>query len=319
MNTAVKAHWDIRSEYSQQVGLALARSFDNRIIRTMCQAARAAANLSGAGLTAPAAPILQQSAGGTLAAATHFVKITYVSDVGETLPSIEASLNALSQPDKNAQRWINNRLGSYVPAGLAKADDDDYMREVRTAMDAMMRRIPGLSDKLPPVRDMFGDPVKVPGGYLPFGAAGDNAGARMLSPAAFSKQVDDPTRQEIANLQYGFTKAPKTWQGFPLQSFVNPQTKQDAYDRFQELHGQVQIGGQRMSEALSSLIKSDRYQSMSAPEGPQDQTNGRVLAVQKVIADYRSKAMAQTLQEYPAIKRASEMYKAQARLEQQAR
>lgn len=43
-------------------------------------------------VTSPAAPVLSATAGGTIAATTYFVKITYVTAAGETLPSAEASL-----------------------------------------------------------------------------------------------------------------------------------------------------------------------------------------------------------------------------------
>ena len=42
--------------------------------------------------TPPAAPTLSSVAGGTLAATTYYVKITYVNAAGETLPSAESSL-----------------------------------------------------------------------------------------------------------------------------------------------------------------------------------------------------------------------------------
>jgi hypothetical protein len=48
--------------------------------------------IPGGGLSAPATPSLSQSAGGSLAAATDYVKITYVTASGETTPSSEASL-----------------------------------------------------------------------------------------------------------------------------------------------------------------------------------------------------------------------------------
>lgn len=43
-------------------------------------------------LAAPSAPSVDQVSGGTLSAATYFVKITYVTDGGETLPSTESSI-----------------------------------------------------------------------------------------------------------------------------------------------------------------------------------------------------------------------------------
>lgn len=43
-------------------------------------------------IAAPAAPVLSQIAGGSIAATTYYVKVTYVSPSGETTPSVEASL-----------------------------------------------------------------------------------------------------------------------------------------------------------------------------------------------------------------------------------
>jgi hypothetical protein len=221
-------------------------------------------------------------------------------------------VNALSQPDHKIQAFLNNFAGSWVPAIVAKGDDDPYMRECKTMVDAMTRRVPGLSDKLPPVRNILGEPVNVPSGWLPFGA-GDNAAARMLSPFALSKELPDAADQELANLQYGFTKPSPTLPGsrMDLRMFHHPETGQDAFDRYQELTGQTQIGGQTMADAIKGLVKSQRYQSMPAPDRHGDDTNGRVRAVQDVIAAYRSRAMMQTLQEYPAIGRAVAMFNQQ--------
>src|SRR6185312_3847516 len=100
------------------------------------------------------------------------------------------------------------------------------------------------------------EPVQPPSGWLPFGVGGGQVG-RMLSPAAMSTSVDDNVKQELARLQYGFSKAPKTYQGFNLEWFGKNGTNQNAYDRFQQLHGQVQIGGQTLPQSLQRLIGSE--------------------------------------------------------------
>jgi hypothetical protein len=48
--------------------------------------------IPAAGFSAPAAPSLSQSSGGSLGATTIYTKITYLTAAGETLPSSEASL-----------------------------------------------------------------------------------------------------------------------------------------------------------------------------------------------------------------------------------
>jgi hypothetical protein len=85
-------------------------------------------------------------------------------------------INALSRPDDKIQSFINSFAGSWVPTVVAKANNDDYMHEARGMMDAVMRRIPGMSEDLPPNRNLFGEKIEVPKGYLPFGAEGTWAG-----------------------------------------------------------------------------------------------------------------------------------------------
>lgn len=52
----------------------------------------AGVSIPQAGLAVPAAPTLSQVAGGSIGATTYFVKITYVTNSGETLASSESSL-----------------------------------------------------------------------------------------------------------------------------------------------------------------------------------------------------------------------------------
>jgi hypothetical protein len=225
---------------------------------------------------------------------------------------INELVNALSQPDKQMEHFIQSFAGSWVPALVARGNDDDTMRDARGIMDAVRRRIPGLSDQLPPVRNIMGEPVNVPQGWLPFGGEGTNA-ARQVSPFAFSQQVSDPVKQELAKLQYGFSKAPKNFRGFDLSDFKNTTTGQDAYDRFQELHGQVKIGGKNMGQSLTDLINSNRYKSMPSPDRQGDDTNPRVRAVNQIIADYRGHALRQTIQEIPQIGNAVQQFQQQQR------
>lgn len=88
-----KNHYDIRSHYSIECGRALARQFDNRVIRTFILAARAAANLTNPTVAAPAGAIMQQTLQGALAAHNLFIKLTYVTAAGETTPGVEQNIS----------------------------------------------------------------------------------------------------------------------------------------------------------------------------------------------------------------------------------
>lgn len=76
-------------------------------------------------ITAPAAPALGSAAGGTLAATTYYVKVTYVTAAGETLPSAESSLavavnNVLTVTSPSAQAGAT---GYNVYVGTASGNE----------------------------------------------------------------------------------------------------------------------------------------------------------------------------------------------------
>jgi hypothetical protein len=169
-------------------------------------------------------------------------------------------------------------------------------------MDGVLRQVPGYSEQLPAKRDFFGDKVANDPGWTPWGVGGPVA--NRASPAHFSKLVDDPVKDELAKLQYGFSPVSNKYQGWDLKGWVKSDG-QDAYDRLQELQGQVQMGGRTMPQALTRLITSNRYQSLPTPDGPPDVLNPspRVKEVQRIVSDYREAAMRQLMREYPQINR----------------
>jgi hypothetical protein len=215
------------------------------------------------------------------------------------LSGISQFIGVLSQPDQQARKFIENRLASYVPNLFGQATGDDYLRDTRTILDAVMRKVPGYSESLPPRRNVFGEAVPVPQGWLPFGGEGTSV-ARMVSPVGYSKSVSDPVKDELARLQYGFNLPAQKYQGADLTKFQN-EKGQDAYDRLQELHGQVTLGGKTLPQAIEHLIDSGHYKTLPYPEKDRDSTNPRVRAIVDVISDYRQAAMQHTLKEYPQI------------------
>lgn len=228
----------------------------------------------------------------TMALAKNLTSKTYLTGLTEIV-------NVLSQPDRHAERWVRARVASYVPNLSSSVNDDEYLRDARSVMDAVRRKIPGLSDDLPPRRNLLGEAINAPAGWAPFGMEGTHA-ARMLSPVGYSKQVSDPVKEEIAKLSHGFRLPAAKYKGLTLSEFKNAAGR-DAYDYLQERTGQTKLGGKTLAQALEKLIASPRYQSLPPPGGRDDQTNERVREVQRVLADYRDRAMSETLKEFPQI------------------
>jgi hypothetical protein len=208
----------------------------------------------------------------------------------------------ISQPDFKAKQFWQSRFASYVPALTGQVVLPDEMKELRTVMDGVRSRIPGLSDSLPPKRDVFGDKISPLDRALP-GASGTDL-ARRISPVVYGKETTDPVKLELAQLKYPFKEASPRLGNFDLRLFKTGEGR-DAYDRYQELAGTTTIGGKTLHEALQHLITSDRYQRLQAPTNGEDvvenSKNPRIQEVQRLLFKYRDRAADQLRKETPTL------------------
>ena len=102
-------------------------------------------------------------------------------------------VEALQDPERYGERYIRNLIGTVVPtvsAQVARANDP-YLREVRTILDAVKARIPGLSQSLLPRRDVWGEPIRLEG----------SLGPDLISPIYESTVKNDPVNRELLSLK----------------------------------------------------------------------------------------------------------------------
>ncbi len=208
------------------------------------------------------------------------------------LRGISEALEAMNE-DKAFEHWMQSRAGSYVPSGAKQIADlfpgaDDTMREVRSMMDAVYARTPGLSDNLPPKRDLLGEPIRYPPGL----------GPDSVSPFGMSKGLKDPVRDELARLSYGFTKRSNMVGNVDLTKFKNAKG-QDAFDRVQELTSIERKGRYTMAERLSALIESDRYQDL--PDGNDQYDSKKLQKVREIIGEYHIVTLKRLRKEFPEV------------------
>lgn len=228
------------------------------------------------------------------ALARNLTNKTYTTGIAEIA-------NLLTAPDRYIERWLTNRVASYVPNLTSVVQDDEYMRDVRSILDGARRKIPGLSESLPPRRNLLGEPITPPSGWLPFAGEVRNSALRQLSPAAYSRRVGDKVKEELASLHFGFAPPARMSRGVPLDLLKTP-SGQNLYDRYVELQGQVKIGERDLGDALEDLISSERYQRTPPPDGLNDQLNPRVQMIQSVLRRYRDRAMTQLHRENPTLR-----------------
>jgi hypothetical protein len=211
------------------------------------------------------------------------------------LKGLQETINVMDDPERYFPLWVNNRVASYVPAFFSTFKMDPASREVRSVIDAVKNRIPGLSDELDPRRNVLGEVVTVPEGF----------GPDALSPFAYVKWKDDKVAREIARLEHGFQLPPPILgETIDLrEDRWRVSENQTAYDRYQELVGTVRVGGKTLKEFLDTYIASPAYERMTDNfrlDG-YDVEGSKVKTIRSIIGMYRKRARAQLLKENPKL------------------
>jgi hypothetical protein len=109
------------------------------------------------------------------------------------LTGIGGWLNAINDPDRHGGKVLRQLAGSMVPAVVAQGNAayvDPVIRETRGMTDAIVARIPGLSERLEPRLDLFGREVLRPG----------RLGPDIASPMRVSEAKKDPVLDEMNRL-----------------------------------------------------------------------------------------------------------------------
>lgn len=216
------------------------------------------------------------------------------------LTGIANVIEALQAPDQKAAAWARKSVASFVPSGLKNvttALGDETTKDVRSLVDALMERIPGLSTSVRPSRNVVGEPIKK------ITAAGSKAISQSLNtfvPFSYSEVSSDPIKRELASLGYGFTPMRGEKYGMDLREVRNNGKGQDAYDRWGELVGDIKLGGRTIAQDLEGLIKSKRYRTLP-PESTSDIDSPRIGEVKRVIQKYRDAAWKRVVREYPVL------------------
>lgn len=109
------------------------------------------------------------------------------------LKGFSDAINALEDPARYGQQFINGYAGSLIPSAVNTVvqASDPYRRDIRGLGDTMASRVPGLSEGLPEKLDLWGRPIK---------KAGLNVVDRAISPVAISPKSDDFVDNEMVRL-----------------------------------------------------------------------------------------------------------------------
>ena len=201
---------------------------------------------------------------------------------------------AIGEPERHAEQMLEGFAGAAAPFSSAvhqavnPMKGDDVLHEIRGTMEAFKSKwILSDPNKLPVRRNVLGEPM----------ARDKGIGGDPWSPLRYVQVQDDPVAEEMVRIGAAFQPPRETSNGVDWTGYKN-EGGQNAYDRWMELHGQVQIGGRTLRQALERTIASRSYQRLPAT-GVDDLDSPRVAALRRIVSRYRSVAQRQTMQEYP--------------------
>ncbi len=180
---------------------------------------------------------------------------------------------------------MNSRAASYIPNLARVANPDTELKEIRSMMDAMMAKTPGLSQSVPAKRGYFGDKVMSPVGW-PWHA---------ILPSKPGQETSDPALQELARLSDGPAQAhfqgPEKRVGtLDLTRYKNADGV-TAYDRMLEKLSETDF-----HDKMNELVQSERY--LAGTDGDAFYPGSKQVMIKKLETDYHHKALEATLREF---------------------
>lgn len=223
----------------------------------------------------------------TLALAKNLSSKSYLKGLVEW----SSMLGAGYSEDEKIARLLQMRAASYVPSIMGVVQPDDELKQVRSMLDAIMAKIPGMSSLVEAKRDYFGEKKLAPMGY-PWNA---------INPFSVGEDNGDPVKKEMARLalspaQSRFVMPETTIGNVDLTKLKNSKG-QTAYDRWTELLGSTKLGGKTLHESLNDLINSPRYQNGSDGTSAYHSGN-RPLMIQTEAERYRTEAQRHMIREF---------------------
>lgn len=230
-----------------------------------------------------------------LSIAKSFSDKTFLQNLHQTLEALT------DESGGRGERWLANVAGNTIPLSSALrgyANPDPYLRDARGFIDTMLKNMPGYSETLPPTRDAFGEPVW----------------RRMgITSKDEADEVEAEHNRIILETGKGLGKPSPQLGGADLRD-ISLSNGQNAYDRLQELSGQLP-NGPSLKQRLAEIIRADWYQEL--PDGDSDLKGTRLNALARQVRAYRDAAKATLLMESPELQELTRQRQKEAFLSRQ--
>lgn len=209
---------------------------------------------------------------------------------------------AMSDPKRYGQSYVQRLVASVVPAGVAEVARaiDPYLTAAGGMVDALKARTPWLSEDVPFQRDLWGRPI----GYQ----SGIGALYDAVSPIYSSKENPEPIDVELKRIGGWMPSRPDRTVSFRLEKnapsvTVDLRSRPELWTRYVELAGNEAklplVGDLGAKDFLNRLVTGKHE---LAPGYAQLSDDGKERYLRQVIDAYRELARDQLLKENPDLR-----------------
>ena len=204
--------------------------------------------------------------------------LTYVSDQG-FVGNMSEMFDTIVSGDAHAMTQFMEKtaIGMAVPQALSQFTGiDDTMREAEGFIDELYKAVPGLSDRLPPQRNIFREPVmKAPGSldriFNPFTQVGPTDNNTALALFRVGKQMALP-----GDTKFDGRVDLRDSERWGEVDGMSP------YEYWQEHTAKSRYNRKTLKQELTALVNSSSWARM--PEGSEDWPGGpRFVAVARIV------------------------------------
>ena len=223
-----------------------------------------------------------------LATVQNLTNKTYVSGPAQLFKVLGQAQTDPEAANKSSKNYLSRLATSFAPGTSLQAQItrtiDPTLREASGVVESLKRRTPGMSDTLPPRRNLFGDPIMLEGGL----------GWDFVSPVYRSTIKEDAVYRELLDNEVPISRASKTVMGIELNG-----EEYDAYTLFsagKDLDGSPLPGthGKDLHTRMMEAIQSDKYKEATpGPEG------SRSMILMLIARGYRELGQGTMMKRYP--------------------
>lgn len=218
---------------------------------------------------------------------------------------------AMSDPDRYAESYLNRMAASFVPAAIRQIEGavDPEVRRVTNLVDGLRARIPGLSETVPVMHDLWGREVT--------NASGLGQAYDAISPIYSRRSDPQPIDRELQRIGY-FPAMPAASLTFDGERF-SLRNRPEVYERYVVLQGATpasafapartatgkltarsarlqSYGDASLMETLNAIVEGRH--ALSAEYADTDDA-GREELIRRTISDYREHAKERLREEFP--------------------